>query len=166
MSKLFKTTNLLRMALLWDPSAQTDDENLRWCWLRAVEWDSFILFVTQPIVPLLMLLNVSWVALLIVLLILNWLWQLTIAYRYVNVVIADMGSLFVHLKWFASIGVGVYFLINADYMNTAISAAWPLVVLIMTFFSNFIRPHKAEIGSLQTMFIRKLGYQKRQDMLN
>ena len=144
---------------------QSDDENLKWCWLRALEWDAFVLFVTQPIAPLLFLLNYNWVTITIVLLMLNWIWQILIAYRYVNVLIADLGSLFVHLKWPVSIGVGIYFLANANYANAVVSAAWPLIVLGLTLLSSFVRPNKPEAATLQTRFMQKLGYQRKEDGL-
>jgi len=165
MKKLFTNIDLFKLALLWNPLTQTDDENVKWCWLRAVEWDAFILFVTQPLIPLFILLNIPVIIIIAILLILNWIWQLIIAYKYVNVLLADLSSLFVHLKWFVSIGIGIYFFVNSNYMNAVLAATWPIIVLVLTFLSNFIRPHKAEIGIVQTMFMEKLGYQKNQDLI-
>lgn len=40
--------------MLWNPHENSDQENLRWCWLRAVEWGKWPLFVSQPLLPLML----------------------------------------------------------------------------------------------------------------
>jgi hypothetical protein len=37
---------------VWNPSEHSDDENLRFCWLRAVEWGNWPTFISQPVVPI------------------------------------------------------------------------------------------------------------------
>src|SRR6516165_6895732 len=39
---------------MWKPEQHTDDENLRWAWLRAVEWLGWPQFISQPIIPILL----------------------------------------------------------------------------------------------------------------
>jgi hypothetical protein len=46
-----------RMKVWWNGEEHNDDENFLWAWLRAVEWSLWPLFIAQPIVPFLLLLN-------------------------------------------------------------------------------------------------------------
>ena len=39
---------------MWRPEQHSDDENLRWALLRAIEWKHWPLFLSQPIVPVLL----------------------------------------------------------------------------------------------------------------
>ena len=41
--------------MLWKTAEHTEEENKRWCWLRACEWGQWPLFVSQPIIPPLLL---------------------------------------------------------------------------------------------------------------
>ena len=39
----------------WNPGQHSDDDNLRWSWLRAVEWGRWPVFLSQPIGPVLLI---------------------------------------------------------------------------------------------------------------
>lgn len=58
----------------WNEYEHTDEENLKWSWLRAVEWGAFPIFVTQPIIPFLIFFF-DWKIIIGVIIICNWLWN-------------------------------------------------------------------------------------------
>ena len=39
---------------MWKPEEHTDEQNLRWAWLRAVEWREWPAYLSQPIIPILL----------------------------------------------------------------------------------------------------------------
>lgn len=144
-----------KIGVIWNPSEHSDDENLRWCWLRAIEWGDWPLFISQPIIPILFLFF-PWWQIVIAIVILTWLWAF-IRYKYINITLADLGPLFVLLKWPISVGVGIYFLIKHNYFLAVISTFWPLITLLI---SHFFSPH-IQIGKLQKIFMDRLGYTRR-----
>src|SRR5579872_858521 len=84
--------------MAWNPSQHSDQDNLRWCWLRAVEWGAWPLFLSQPIAPIILLLKGSLWAALVPAIIANVLWS-GVRYRFVSVAAASWGAVLVHLKW-------------------------------------------------------------------
>lgn len=40
---------------LWNPAEHSDQENLTWCYLRAIEWCAWPAFVSHPFIPILFL---------------------------------------------------------------------------------------------------------------
>lgn len=143
-----------KIGVIWSPLEHSDDENLRWCWLRAVEWGKWPLFITQPIIPILFLFF-SWWQPVIAIVILTWLWAF-IRYKYVNITLADLGPLFVYLKWPVSVSIGIYFLIKHNYFLAVISTFWPLITLMLQSFSP-----PTQIGKLQKIFMDRLGYTRK-----
>ena len=131
----------------------TDEENLRWCWLRAVEWGQWPLFIAQLFAPILLLFFVWWQVLLGIV-VLTWLWAL-IRYRYVNIFLVAFGPFVLILKWPVSIGIGIYFLIKNNYLLAAISGLWPLITLLLICLVPSI-----QIGVIQTALMNRLGYEK------
>jgi len=140
--------------LLWDPRQHTDEDNLRWSWLRAVEWGRWPLFVSQPIAPILFLFF-PWYWVAIGAFLVNLLWA-AIRYAFVDAGLASIGALLVLLKWPVCIGMGIVFACKGDYPSAAISALWPIVVIPLGLFTPTM------IGPLQEKFMRILGYEKRE----
>jgi len=136
---------------MWDPNNHSDDENLRWSWLRAVEWGSWPTFVSQPIVPIVFLFF-RWWSVLVVITAANLLWKAFVTYRVVSVDLAFLGEHFARLKWIASI-LACYLLWRNGAKGTALLALfWP-------FLAGFVPPISAQIGVIQQMFMQRLGYE-------
>ncbi len=138
----------------WNEYEHTDEENLKWSWLRAVEWGAFPIFVTQPIIPFLIFFF-DWKIIIGVIIICNWLWNF-IRYRYTNLSISTTAALFVSIfKWISCMGFGIYFLIHKDYFLAALSGLYP-------FWSGIVGGINipSQIGIIQQKFMRQLGYEK------
>ncbi len=113
----------------WDSTRHSEEENARWCHLRSIELLRWPLFVTQPVVPL-CLLVLPWYVVVLSVLLLTALWT-QVRSRYVSMALADIGPLFVYLKWPISIGVGIYFLIHGRYFLGLLAGLYPLCTLII-----------------------------------
>jgi hypothetical protein len=113
----------------WDSTRHSEEENARWCHLRSIEWLRWPLFVTQPVVPL-CLLVLPWYVVVLSVLFLTILWTLA-RYRYVSVRVADFGPLLVYLKWPISVSVGIYFLIHGSYLLGLLAGLYPIFALII-----------------------------------
>jgi len=146
-------TKQLKDLIVHNPLLYTDEENLKWCWLRAIEWGQWPLFVAQLIAPVL-LLFFQWWQIAVTVVILTWVWTL-IRYKYVNITLAGLGPFIIILKWPVSIVMGIYFLIKADYLLVAIAVLWPLITLLLMWLTPFTK-----IGVIQTALMNKIGYEK------
>jgi hypothetical protein len=145
------------MSIIWNPSEYSDEENLQLSWLRAIEWGNWPLFITQPIAPILIVFF-EWWKIAIIITICNYLWSL-LRYKYVSVFLADLGSLFIHLKWPASISVAIYFIIQKNYHSAIFSGLWPIITLILLIFAP-----RTQIGKLQNIIMKKIGYERKDEI--
>ena len=105
--KKAEITKQIKDLIVHNPLLYTDEENLKWCWLRAIEWGQWPLFSAQLIAPVL-LLFFQWWQIAVTVVILTWAWTL-IRYKYVNIILAGLGPFIIILKWPVSIGMGIYF---------------------------------------------------------
>lgn len=137
-----------------DPSLYTDEENLRWCWLRSCEWGEWPLFIGQLIAPLLFL-KFPWWYVTVALIVLSWGWIL-IRYKFVSIMLVGLGPFVIILKWPVSIGIGIYFLINGRYLLGVVSALWPVITLVLMLLTP-----TTKIGAIQIALMSKLGYVKK-----
>src|SRR5438128_12324568 len=78
--------------LIWDAAEHNDDENARWCWLRAVEWINWPIFLSSSIVPL-SLLFWKWQSVAPILAVCNWLWHFFVGRRgrFVSIRLGNFG---------------------------------------------------------------------------
>ena len=137
----------------WNPIDHTNEENLRWSWLRAVEWGIWPAFLSSPVVPLLLPFFKLW-KIVSVVAILTILWAF-IRYKYVNVSWAIFGVYFVFLKWISCPLAAIYLSLKHNYVLAILSLIWPILTPL---FSAFVGG--TQIGVIQKMFMKKLGYIK------
>ena len=152
------------MILSWNAAEHTNDENNRWCWLRAVEWINWPIFLSSSTVPLL-LLFCDWQTVVLGLLICNWAWYFLIGKhgKIVSVFFANIGALFVAAKWVICPLVAAYFYFHDQSTKALISLLWPifpyivLLPVINLVFMLIMPP--APIRPVQDRFMMALGYQ-------
>jgi len=129
-------------------ASYTDAEIKRWIWLRAIEWETFPAFITQPLVPILFIFY-PWYGVLLVVLGLCLAWCL-IRYRCVSVSLATFACLFViYCKWPSAIGSSVYLFIHHQPFAAVVGLFWPLL-------AGFI-PALGKVGIIEAAFARKIG---------
>jgi hypothetical protein len=141
---------------MWNPNEHSDQENLQWCWLRAVEWGRWPIFISQIFAPI-ALLFISWQLLIITTIIVNVIWAIFIRYNLVSVNLAFLGVLAVKLKWLICPIMGFYFFSLNQLIVAMIALFWPLLIFIIGIIPT------TQIGIIQNMFMNRLGYE-RQDV--
>ena len=144
---------------MWNSNEHTDQENLQWCWLRAVEWGRWPIFISQIIAPP-MLLIFNWLTVIIIFVVLNVLWSLFVRYKFVSINLAFMGVLVTKLKWLICPLLGYYFFSLNNILLAAIALFWPLLIFIIGALPT------TQIGVIQNMFMNKLGYTKNDLSIN
>lgn len=121
----------------------------RWLLLRAIEWNAFPAFASQPLVPIAFLLF-SWYWVIATVVVLNILWS-GIRYSYVNITAANVACLFVvWAKWPFSIGSAIYLFIHLQFVPGLIALFWP-------WLAGHIPP-PGKIGVTELAFAKKIGY--------
>ena len=113
-------------------ASYTDDEKGTWCLVRACEWGLWPLFLSIPVVPIL-LLFLPCLPVLVAVLLLTLAWCL-IRYEIVSVTLARFGGYFGLLQWPASLSVGVYLLVRGDYWLAALAGLWPISAAALSTF--------------------------------
>jgi TPR repeat protein len=134
----------------------SDQENLQWSMLRAIEWGIWPAFLSQSIVPVLLIVF-EWWEVIGVFIILTILWSF-VRYRYVNVAMARFGVFFVLLKWITVPAGVIYLLVQRNYISAIVALLWP--IFLAPYFGIFIGGTK--IGKIQEMFMAQLGYSEKQ----
>lgn len=141
--------------MTWKADAHSDEENMRWCSLRAIEWGAWPVFVSQPIVPILLIMT-QWKALILALAVINLLWAFTVRYAVVSPAAATVGVFFVRIKWITGPAAALYLYGIGQTVPAALALFWPLVAMVL----GPVTALGTEIGRIQTMFMRALGYQE------
>ncbi len=140
--------------MTWNPAEHSDQDNLTWCWLRAVEWGGWPIFLSQPIAPL-FLLFFSWRAVVVGTVVLNLLWAGFVRYRVVSVRAAYYGAIVVRLKWLTCPAVAIYLYSRGEMLGAAFAFLWPLVIFVIGVVPT------TQVGKIQYMFMAQLGYERR-----
>lgn len=135
----------------WNPSEHSDQDNLTWSYLRAVEWGRWPIFLSQPFAPVLIMFF-DWKAVVVGVVIANVLWAL-IRYQFVSVSLAYFGALLVKLKWLTIPSVAFYLFFKGKPLSATISLLWPMIIFIIGIVPT------TQVGRLQKVFMNRLGYQ-------
>jgi len=153
---------------MWKSDDHSDDDNLRWAWLRAVEWRHWPLFISQPIIPLLFyfcppVLVIGGIT------IVTFVWWLIVPARFTPVILVDFSVYFVWLR-FGTSPVSAYFLWqNGEQWTAALVLFWLLagnwivlwlLIIPQAALSSTERAKAAQIGLIQERLMRRLGYSR------
>jgi hypothetical protein len=151
---------------MWKVTEHSKDENVQWAWLRAVEWKDWPLFISQPIVPILFYFY-RWPAVIGVVLVITFLWKLTVTPFWVSAKLAYMGPVFVMLK-FVTCPTMAYLLSQRSEIPLALVALlWPLLKLPIDMFIMVVTEavlsltawgRAAQTGVVQARFLRAIGF--------
>jgi hypothetical protein len=136
--------------LLFKPNfyGYTESEIRQYLIARAIEWNNWPGFLSQPIVPIFLIFYKWWLILLVVFL-LAILWRF-IKYKYINVNLAEFGIFFAKVKWI-NIPVSVIYLISEGSYGFAILAfIWPFIASGLG--------AGGRLGDIERIFAKKLGF--------
>lgn len=145
--------------MAFDGSGLTSEELVRATWLRSVEWSKWPIFISQPLLPILLL----WCRPVVIgawILALAYLW-IPIRSKFVSFKLATAGAFWVRLKWPVVLIMTVYFGLHHNWKLTLLSLFSPVVVLLV---SALVVPGK--IGLLQRQMYRELDFDPEEVQLN
>jgi hypothetical protein len=157
---------------MWKPSEHSDEDNWRWAFLRALEWVHWPLFISQPLVPILLYFYPwPWIVGLVVLITLAW--RLVVAPVAVSPMLANAGATFVKLRFAASPIMAFLIWQRGDYWVAVLALLWPFVgVGIVSWMLGLLRAplsltalgRATEIRSIQRRFLAAAGASLRTDI--
>jgi hypothetical protein len=151
---------------MWKPTQHSDDENLRWALLRAIEWKHFPLFLSQPVVPVLLYFY-SWPWVIGSVVIVTFAWWFIVAAQFTPSTAVDVAVYFVYLRFVASPIMAYAIWQSGRPWIAGLALLWPFVgngiVLWFLMFPQAAlgftaRAKAAQIGVIQQRLMSRLGY--------
>jgi hypothetical protein len=156
---------------MWRPERHSEDENLRWALLRAIEWKHWPLFLSQPVVPVLLYFYPwPWVIGLVV--VGTFAWWLIVAPETTPSLNIDLTVYFVYLRFLASPMMAFLVWQSGRPWAAVLALLWPFVgtslvgwVLVFpeAILDSTARAKAAQIGVIQIRLMARLGYIRRDD---
>ena len=140
----------------WNPSENSADENSRYVHLRAIEWATWPMFISQPIAPV-ALLFFPWWKVIVFTLIIGILWTLLIRDLLIIPVLAYMGPVIVRLKWLVCPVTAGILAFKGSWGSAVFAFLWPLLVSVMPAVIFPFNPPR--LGDIELRFVRSLGYE-------
>ncbi len=156
---------------MWDPNQHSNDENVRWSWLRAVEWVWWPLFITQPIIPIL-LYSCRWRPVILGMLVAAFVWRSVIVPIWVSPRLAYLGPVFVLSKFISAPGSAYLLWQRDERLLATIALFWPLLgpaaaqsLLILPTALVELTPlgKMSYVGLVQTRFLLAVGFRPSED---
>ena len=135
---------------MWKPVEHNEDENLLWAQLRAMEWRSWPVFLSQAFVPAFFIFYDVKI-ILCILVIANLIWGF-MARRFVNLWFAYVGVYLVKLSWPVALFSSGYLLMDGRIGTAA------LAILYVPFCGILGSLTFVSVGKVQGNFIRAIGY--------
>jgi hypothetical protein len=109
-----------------DFTSYSEAEIQRWLHLRAIEWCAWPVFLSQPLIPVLLIFYPA-LPILIAVVVADILWRF-VRYSFVSPRLASIGANFVIIfKWPCAIGAAIYLGIHEHYVSAALAFLWPVV---------------------------------------
>jgi hypothetical protein len=137
------------LTLGWDPRLHSGEDNLRWSWLRAVEWGRWPIFLSQSLAPVLLTWWPWWEVILAVFLA-NCIWAVFVRNHFVSGGMALVGVYVVAARWLTWPTSVIYLFFVHRNPEAWIALAWPMLALPI----GVVTPPR--IGRIQAAFMRCL----------
>jgi hypothetical protein len=153
---------------MWRPEHHTDDENLRWAFLRAAEWRHWPLFISQPVIPV-FLYFYPWPPVIGTLAIVTFAWWLIVSPQATPTTAVDLLVYFVWLRFAASPLMAYWIWQSGRPVTAALALSWPLVgngiilcllMLPQATLASTARAKAAQIGVIQGRLMSRFGYSR------
>lgn len=167
MGDLFSLGVGSRINMLQDYSAYTPEEVERWIHLRALEWSAWPTFISQPILPVL-LIFFPWHIVLIGVLCADAVWQF-LQHAFVSLFLSEISCLGVRwLMWPAAIGSSIFLFVHGRYGVATFALLWPLVASFVTGPFEVLMGWlgvRRSLGSISLALAKKIAYVSNDDVL-
>lgn len=153
---------------MWSATEHSTDENVRWSWLRAVEWIGWPLFLSQPIVPVL-LYFFPWYWICGAVIAVTIVWRAAVVPFLVAPRLADIGPPFVTCKFITAPLMAYFLWRRGDTAIALIAFLWPFLGVILAQWLMAIPiallnltalGNGSAIGRVQTRFLSAIGLER------
>jgi hypothetical protein len=151
---------------MWNVADHTKEDNLRWAWLRAVEWIDWPLFLSQFVVPILLCFY-PWQWVVGGLLVLVFIWRNFVASWWVST-IAGYGPPLVLLKFITAPSSAFILWKQHHFWLAPVALLWPWIGPLFVGFLLVIPQavvealtpigNQAQVGAVQQRFLKRLGF--------
>ena len=146
--------------MLKDYSTYTNAEIERWIHLRAIEWSGWATFISQPVLPVLLIFY-PWHIVLIGLLCVDLVWQI-IQQAFVSLSLSEISCIaVVWLKWPAAVVSAIYLFVQGRYGVGILALLWPLIGSFVTapvdILLGLLKVRRS-LGSISLALAKKIGY--------
>ena len=143
-----------------DFASYNEAELQRWLHLRAIEWCAWPVFLSQSVVPLL-LISFSPVPVIIGVIAAEFLWRF-VRYSFVSPGLASAGATFVGFtKWPFGIGAAIYLYFHHRYGVAILALIWPLIASFasapITLIGALFGRHTL-VGAVELELAKRIGY--------
>jgi hypothetical protein len=152
---------------MWRAAQHSHSENTHWLLLLSIEWVNWPLFISQPVVPI-ALYFYEWQQTVLTVIFATVLWRLAIAPRFISVLLADLGPLFIQLKFLTCPIMAFLIWKQGDWTRAVLALLWPVVVLLIQLLSNacgmiataLVRRNvlRAELNGIRERFNQAIGF--------
>ena len=169
---MLRVVAVVRGAEVWNPIEHSNDENVRWSWLRAVEWICWPLFLSQPVVPVLLYFY-PWPVVIGAVVALAFAWRAIIVPLWVAPSLAGIGPLFVLLKFISAPVMAYCIWRRGDTPIALMALVWPFLgpvivqwVLLLPDALLELTPlgKASQIGLVQHRFLAAMGFRPAEDV--
>jgi hypothetical protein len=151
---------------MWKPAQHSDDENLQW--LCAMEWRHWPLFLSQPIIPVLLYFY-SWPWVIGLVVIATFVWWFIVAPQFTPSTVIDLAVYFVSLRFVTSPLMAYEIWQTGRPWIAVLALFWPfvgngLVLWLLVFpevaLASTARAKAAQIGVIQQRLMSRFGYRR------
>lgn len=153
---------------MWNPAEHTNQENLQWSWLRALEWQNWPIFISQPIVPI-MFYFYKWYLVIGIIVLVSFMWQALIVPFFVSPTALFYGVIFDKLKYLTTLIMAFLVFYKYGIMLTILTLVWPFIcalicgwilILPLAILSLTKLGKESQTGKIQEKIINEFGYVK------
>ncbi len=151
---------------VWNPTEHSIDENVRWSWLRAVEWIDWPIFLSQPFVPV-FLYFYSWPVVIGAVVVGAFAWRAVSVPFWVSPSLAHVAALFVPVKYISAPVMAYLIGQRGDTLIALMALLWPfigpavvmsLLILPTALMERTPLGKASQIGPVQARFLAAMGF--------
>ena len=148
------------MSLHANLSQYSEPELQRWLHLRAIEWCAWPVFLSQPLLPAL-LVAFPPLPLILAIVAAEFLWRF-VRYSFVSPRLASAGATFVvTAKWPLAIGATICLVLQHRYSVAVLAIVWPLVASFASVPATLIAAlfgRHTLVGAVELELAKRIGY--------
>lgn len=156
---------------VWKPELHSPEENKRWIWLRAMEWQSYPTFLA-PLYGPFFVMKYGWINFIILNIILTFVWKIFVMKSFVNTNLMSFLLPFVNLlKWPLSLLMTIYaFNTHRNVILIASILFFPFITYLFQFleipYMGKLSEQAEQSRNMQLLISNKLGYKMSEETNN